>query len=647
MRYRENLHSIALTLFVALLLSCSSNAESTPTLESEMAEVVIAAAGGGSTRTELDPDDLSTVRWSVGDKVAIWATGESDNTTPLVGEEFTLRYYGSEYDHAEFSSSITPMSEDQRYSYKAFYPYTSSLSGTSVTYKIPASQSGEYDGSLDFRVADAVLGSALSTSTMGGCELSFRALTHVLKISIPDGYNDLGVEVKELRVTLPADVAGVVSFDMANTEATPTIASGASQTISLIPSTPIDAGDGQSLWLFINPMSNVNGTLSITGVGVGDELAYSYDIPLTDHTFAAGHITPIYTAIGEEIPSTTIELNVSSSNIGEDLTYVHLTAPTGGVFKESGESTYTIANDGTGLYKASYITDDYHQYFNGKTISVEYESANTLISNSSYNLALTSITENEVNAFTRTMPYILYQDFGSITLYTQYDGDLNLDYPSVGGTTLANGDKGMVHLSGCGLSDWYATRVGTSAKTAVRICSRYQSGGGSTIGGAVGGTTNDSAQIISPKLSYLKAGATILVTYNFKGGRYSAYKTGMFGGWSYSATNDLDPYGSALYSLGIATSSPPSSGLLVGGESDDLTNYISSERLADTYGTNINGTQAYTSITNNGSQKITANGGGATRLVWTVANDYARQDFWGVNGNFWFYLDNVVVTIAK
>ncbi len=639
--------TLSTTLLSMLFVGCNSFSESDPTtnLGNELEEVVIAVADGSTTRTELDPNDLSTVRWSVGDKVAIWATDAIDNTsTPLVGEEFTLRYYGSTYTQAEFSAPIEPMDEKKSYLYKAFYPYTSAISGTRVNYTIPTTQSGEYDGSIDFRVADEIAGAGLTKSTMGGCKLSFRSLTHALKITIPEGHNKLGVPIKELRVTLPSAAAGNLSFDMGDTTAAPTFTGDESSVFTLNLATPIDAGDGNDVWLFINPMSGVTGTLSIQGIGIDDELAYNYDIPLTNHTFSAGRITPVYTEIGEEIPNTEILITATKGNLGEELQYVHITAPAGGVFKETGSSQITIPNDGTNIYKASYLETEYND-FNGKTLTVKYESQNAIVTAAAYNITLGTTAAGNFGSFSfsKAMPYILYQNFGGAKSYEQKDGSKSLDNPGVGNTTLVQGNKPMVSLNSYGLTNWSATRVGISAKTALRICSRYQSGGGSLIGGLVGGTTVDAAQLVSPTLPYLKANAKITISYSFKGGRYSAYKSGW--SWKYGGTSAIDPYGTALYSFGITSNSAPGSGVLNSADENcDLFNIVSNERVAGTYGNNSNKTQSYGGTYTSKSISTTAEKGSNSRLVWTVTNDYKRQDFGGVNGNFWLYLDNIVVT---
>ncbi|MFI3304022.1 MAG: fimbrillin family protein [Rikenellaceae bacterium] len=610
------------TLIVTTLLlaSCSSDIGNyTPSLNNQV-EVVIAAQDA-STRTELD-DDLSSVKWSIGDEVALWATGVSDGSTALQGDKFTLRYYGTDYSRAEFSSIIDAMSDEQEYSYTSFYPYPDQISGSVVNYTIPTYQSGSYDGSVDFRIADAVVGEALSSSTMNGCSLSFRSLTHILKISIPEGYNKLGVPISKLQVTLPTSAAGTLSCDMSDTSTTPTFTSNGSKTITLNLSEPIDAGDGNCVWLFMNPMSDVTGDISICGISSDNKMSCSYLIPLENHTFSAGHITPVYTEIGEELSATTIQITIAQNNLGEDLTNINLTAPEGAIFLDSGKNTATLLNDGTNTFSVQYVTSEYKDAFDGASLQVEYESNSALIP-STEDLVLSSINDNTINTFERTVPHILYEDFKTISSFNKDDNT------GVGGTSTNSGDQDVVDLSSYGLTTagWTATRVGGGEGKAIRICARYESGASIT--------TNSPGRIDSPALSYLKDGAKINVSYNYKGGRYSAYKSGIFSSWSYGGNgNTTYDYGSDTTQTGMV------------GSTSIESPYATDVVVEDTDGSDSNSSQDYDNI--NYSDSFTVdNASSSTRISWRVKTTFSYTYFFGTNGNFWLYLDNVCVTIAK
>ncbi len=611
---------IALILISALWISCNINPTETPSFENEEKVEVSISLSSTSTRTELDPDDNTTVRWSNGDVVAIWAKGVTTNSWEFTSEPFTLRYYGAEYYQAEFSSSISAMTSDDSYTYTALYPYPESIASTVVGYTIPTEQSGEYIGELDIRVADSVIGAALDSGNSGDVSLSFRSLMHILKISIPAGHNALGADVAKLIVTMPegVNIAGTQSYDISDTNTAPSIVSNGSNSITLTPQSTITAGDGQSLYLFINPVSGVTGDLSIQGIGSGGQIAKAYEIELNNHTFTAGYITPVYTAIGEEMPATTITITITENNIGEELTSVNLTAPSGAIFSESGSNEIEIANDGTGVYKASYLAELYGTQFNSGSIAVEYESPQTLVP--ADEISAGSYTIDGTTNFNRTVPYVLYETFGSVSSLSSNDNT------TVGSATSNSGSKSSVSITGA--TGWEGARVAASAGTAVRICCRYESGA-SFITGVY------DARIDSPALTYLKDGATAKVSYNFKGGRNSAYKTSFTSSWTYGGN------GTAIYSYGTTTNT--------GGfdSNDALDAYYGTDiEVPNTSGSDYSTSQNYNDIDEEGDFTI-YEAGPTTRVGWTVSTTFDYEYFWGTNGNFWLYLDNVCVQVVS
>lgn len=568
--------------------------------EAEKAEVLLPVSVSTSSRTALT-DDGETVRWIVGDEVALWAVGATDGGTKLSGERFTLRYFDTTNTIAQFGAAIDPMSTDQEYIYSSFYPYPTSVSGTNLTYTIPTTQSGDYDGVADFRVADESTGSALvGEADQSSARLSFRPLMHVLRITIPEGYNELKQDIASLVVTLPESAAGVMSLDMSNTKATPAFVSGRSSsiTVDLVDRT-INAGDGQYVWVFINPMSGVTGDLSISAVGADGIRSFDYDIPLVNHTFSAGGITPVNTAIGEAKQITTLTINIENNYIGESLTNLNFTAPTGAMFlsdpddSSSKVSTISVDANDANKYQVHFITDTYLSTFKGGSLAVEYESENTLVPVS---FALSNIVENIENNFYDDVPYLLYQDFSGLnSTISNYDNE-DLEYHI---TTHYNTSGNAVDLSNYGLdSGWKAYRVGTSKGVSLRICCREEA------------SVTYKGYLTTPTFSYIKDGKTVDVafSYNYSGGETEWIKITAEGSW---AEVKWGNYGDPRFTVSANST---------------------------TYSQGTSG--SYTSITQSHSFTLSSSTN-ATSFTWTTGVEKDGSVVSSQNGNYWLYLDNI------
>lgn len=644
--------NLVIMLFVALLVGCAKSSDDI-TLTPQGVEVVIGASGVAATRTALDGDG-ETVKWCVGDQVAVWADGDSNSSSNIVGEMFQLNYYGSNYSTAEFSSSLTEaMDDDQLYTYRAFYPYPESgnISSKSVSYTIPSTQKGEYDGSLDFRVAAAVKGSALNGTIIDNAQLEFKSITHALKITIPEGYNKLGEPIKKLTLTFPTEVVGDVSYDM---ESMTQSVSGEGKVVTLdLSDNPIEEGD--YIWAFINPVSGVSGDLVISGIGCDDEgkdvYAKSYTISLADRSFSAGYYTTVGVEIGEEMPSTVLQINITSSNLGEDLDTIKFTAPEGVVFSQSGSNVATIANDGTGIYEVSYITEFYDDYFgSGDVVDVWYESEHTSFASTS--IAKSKLTSGGTYIESRVVPYLLEEDFSTISSFSYHD------YPGVGewdsdaaegksGQDLSDSDYGSLATSG-----WTANRCGAYNQKAIRLMGRYEYGAYVT--------SHLESRLDSPAFSKLKEGKTptVLVKFKYKSARYSKYYgvTGQYSWWPYANKYGYVTGGNGVgqYNVGSTTTQGG-----ISGEDDISSTYYSSyQTLPNTAGGDLSdpgdcgasehntsmSASLSTGINTSGSFTI-SNATNLTRASWRVTNSMSTTSTGGANGNFWMYIDDITIEI--
>ena len=104
------------------------------------------------TRTWIDDNDWASTRWDKNDKIALWATADGSNYT-LNAQHFSLAYFTPSYSTAVFSSTVADMPAGT-YTYTAVSPVPENVSGTQVSYQIPAKQTGRYEGKWDILAAD-------------------------------------------------------------------------------------------------------------------------------------------------------------------------------------------------------------------------------------------------------------------------------------------------------------------------------------------------------------------------------------------------------------------------------------------------------------------------------------------------------------
>ncbi len=602
---------ISILWMVWLGVACNTQSEEFDYMSNRAVEVMLSASGdGASTRTEIDPDDLSYVRWSIGDQVAIWATNTTTNQKALAGDMFQLKYYGTEFNNAEFASTISEMDDAYRYIYSGFYPYTTTTSGTTVSYSIPSIQSGQYDGSCDFRMADDVEGMALSESTMGGAKLIFRPLTHAFRITIPEGCNNLGVPIQKLIFEMPKNVAGDFTIDASGLGSTPTMVRGSDNITLDLGEETIDAGDGKYVWLFMNETTDVTGTIEVTAQGTNLKYTEVYEIELTDHDFLAGRITPINLKIPVAYGlRTTIQLTMGDNYLGEDITSVTFTAANSNAhFLETDSNTVTFEANNLNTYTVSYVADLYGEYFANQPITVTYGSEHALVPTT---IAYSDINVDDMTYITLDVPYLFSEDFRAISAFSIDDNNATGANLADGAANWGSGDGSS--LSGYGLSGWSGYRVGGQAKTAVRVCGREQAG--KKYDGRM-----DSAPFanIRPNVS-----VDLDVTFYYSGGE-KEYKAD---DWLFF----IYYYGDPLFTYGWTTQEGNLS------DDDSFDNGVSPWISQGTTG-------SYTSVGTKANFTISS-GTSLTRLSWKAGCDKDSATI--QNGNYWLYIDNIKVKIAQ
>jgi hypothetical protein len=249
---------------------------------------------------------------------------------------------------------------------------------------------------------------------------------------------------------------------------------------------------------------------------------------------------------------------------------------------------------------------------NGQEITVEYESANAIVSNK---IKLPDVTQKGVSNVTLTVPYLFEQNFNDIGAFS--DGHDNWRIGSgLDSWNYSDTYNKSASLDGNGLSGWSASRIGVSNGTA-RICARYESSGAKV-------KNIYRGRLDSPALSSIKSGSTVKlkVYFDYGGNRveYSVTIGGVLG---------TTPNASPIFSFGTITETgnpKPGTGRIDGGEAL----YIDSE---------------YGKVPANTTPRILEGCTCSTRLTWMVSTD--RNDSLAGNGNYWLYLDNIKVQIVS
>lgn len=545
-----------------------------------------------ATRTSLDPDGKST-RWSVGDKLAVWAKN-GDGEFEFESTPFALRYYSEEYAKAYFTSNIERMDEGE-YTYMLSYPMPTSVNGTLATYTLPSTQTGAYDGRYDVMLAEPVVESALTAEQKVELNTVMRHKMHALKITVPEGRNLFGQRFYRLEITFPNDVVGDMTIDVSDPTETP-IYTNTSNRIVVESATGFDAGD--DIWVFVLP-GMVDGDVSykVRGERRSSNVA-TYQL---QRQMNEGHVTPINMSIPTIYPYyTSLMLSIDQNNLGEDFNFFDVYDSNGahmGKFERNAKNEYFID------YEGEFDADQY----DNSTWRVVFDSDHAIVETS---INLGDMTDYSEHMCWMNVPYLFSENFSSLA---GYDGDYTGGpYTSVEGASTVGRD-----LSQYGATPgWTGARTGCNAAgTAVLVSGRTDY--------VIAGATRAYGRLDSPAMSAIKEGkdVNVKVTFDYGGGRSG-------GTWAY-----------AIARAGYTTTQ----GILNG----YATQFNNNEAFAGIDGaveiTNIPTSGSASALTLSMSYNIEACTS-SHRLSWHVGS--LGTTFIG-NGYQWIYVDNVKVQIAK
>lgn len=429
----RNKYRILLLAASILTIGCTQTPynEGTPESRPINVEITARAGIGIESRTALGDDGIS-VRWSPGDRITLWAL-DAGGAASFEAQPFELRHYDATYDEARFTGTVPAMAQGS-YTYCAVSPQPATYDGTRVTYEIPAEQNGTFDGSLDVMIAEPVADApALVEGLNSNLSLRFRHKIHLLRIRIPG--NQLGEPVTRLTLKFPVPVAGTMSLDITDAEATPTI-NGSNQ-ITLRFDQPKDVGD--VVYAAIAPVAlEESDLIEITATG---ELYESETRTMPGKDFQAGHITPIaYTVPGAGGPvGTIIRFSLKDTGVntlGEAVEKLWFAAD--GITLDEGSEAKPFTVNDKGEYELVFPNDSDipARLQQAGALTVYYDSEHATVSKS---CTLGTLTIPGVNHITLpNVPYLFEEDFS---------GASNHDY-----------SNSTDELSGIGLPGWGASR---------------------------------------------------------------------------------------------------------------------------------------------------------------------------------------------
>ncbi len=393
---------------VLVLGACSASYEDASNAPAELTEVGFELAGD-VTRTSISEDGMTT-RWSVGDRLYVWAKGADESFT-FENTSFMLRYYSEEFDKAYFTSNIPSMGQGE-YTYYLTYPQPKSVEGTVATYSLPAQQSGKYEGGNDIMVAEPVMAEALTSAKKVELNTIMRHQMHALKITIPEKASNFDNRVYSLEITFPTGVVGDISLDVTNPEGEPTY-SNLSNTITVRSNEGFEVGS--DIWVFVLP-GIVSGDVSykIVGLEQRSEVA-TYHL---EREFQRGHVTPIRMAMPPFEKYTAFNFSIGENHLGEDFNFFTLYDHNGtnmGTYDRNAENRYTWE------YYGEFDTTPY----NNSNWTLVFDTENTVVENKVNMGELKPYFSNNIAPV--DIPYLLFENFENVAESESYG---NNDYSS-------------------------------------------------------------------------------------------------------------------------------------------------------------------------------------------------------------------------
>lgn len=611
-------------------------------------EVGFYVGGAAETRTEMIQDGLSAV-WSAGDELAVWAKNSSGSYT-LSNQVF--KTYAVDKRSGFFTSTLSQAMPDGTYTYYCTYPVPSSVNGTNVTFNIPAVQDGYVTGGADIMIATPVQHGELTTvpdpEDHSGMSMTMNRMMHQLRFYIPENNEVMQSEkITRIELTFPRDVVGEAVMNMADPDQK-LVLNRAGRKVSIELRDPLLISS-ESLDIYnyacvaFAPVKFEEGEFLSVRAFTEDKIAKIDPIDLRSRNMQRGHSTPVMLIVKEIVDYPyAIEFTLAGNNVGENVNKVILTAPSGCIWPTSGTNEY-VYDPGRDMTVGESIRirfADYESYsvFSNKTISVKLETDNAESLSYAVIPEIPDNVQTHKSSISASMPYLLYQNFSSITYNDGHDA------PTVG--TNSDTYKGITELSSAGLPGWYGTRIGIQSGAA-RICCRYEN-----VDVAIySGSAYYKGRLYTPQLSRIKEGKDVTIQVSFKhGSNREERNTGGFFGIGGSKPNKSPILYFGVNSQEVVTNPDQTEGDII----DKITGMIAGSGFSSATPSSLmpmvikgeyldkeNG--SFTNLPK--TKTVTIDGVDRyMRLGWIMTTDNSSSN---TNANYWLYIDEIKVQIKK
>lgn len=642
MRYKLTGKVLGFLVFWFLsLVSCQSEKIHLQEPESHPVEVGF-YVGGAQTRTEMLDDGLHAI-WSDNDQISVWAKNSAGDFA-LNNQIFTT--YGLDGSYGFFTSTLSSAMEEGNYTYYCCYPVPDQVNDSKVLFDIPAIQDGKVSGGADVMISYPKTHGALTSvpdpEDHSGMSMVMKRMMHQFRFYIPASNTVIGDEtLRRIVLEFPTGIVGRAMWDMENPDAAPVLSEPSTKAeLSLAEPLGIsDQNNDYACFAFV-PTKFTEGQMMKLKAYTEDKIVYFDDVDLCARDFQAGHSTPVRLNVKSiaDYPYR-ITFYISQNNLGENVNELILTAPEGCRWDDAGSNVYTY-NPGRKFSTGETISlrfEDKDQYrdFSTQKIRVTYDSDNAITEQI---VSIPDLSSANSTLVTLQVPYLLYQDFNSISTYS--DGH---DNPGVGGAA-SDTYKGISSLSTAGLQGWYGARIGVQSGAA-RICCRYEH---VLLDGAY-----YKGRIYTSQFSALKEDASVAISVSFDYGGARSERT--YNAGSLFRPNYVYPEKSPILYFGInsqdeVTNPDKSEGNIIDGITGMVTGsgfsnpVPTSLRPMVIQGESLGIDASYTFVPNKIVNKRIEDVDRNMRLGWIVSTDMSMSN---THANYWLYIDNVKVQITK
>jgi len=591
-------------LFLSLLAlaSCARVLQQDAPRLNETANVAFSISGeaGGDidliSKTYIGEDRVS-VFWENTDNVFLWALDANDKLT-LSGQKFSV--FGKKEGRAFFTSTISSKMLEGEYEYWCCTPAPLNANGTDASFEIPARQDGRGEGIMIAQKESAgplrPISEYVETEALS---MKMSQMLHLLQLHVKDADNLLGGEkITKLTLSFPSNVVGTCKADISDPVMDLYLVNG-SYELSVKPENACNISD--VLYATILPSKWKLDDALGAKIYTQTKFAVAKPVQLKGRNMCKGHATPVCLQPLEVKNFCHFLLKLNSNPIGEDVTKITITAPSGCKWGDTGTNVQTIENAG-GIPVGTSVEINYEEEalfraMSGKSLTIQYESEHVIISQS---MTVPNLSGKYSCDLLLNVPNLLAENFDNVPTFSSDD-----EYK----TSKAGSYDPHSFLNG-----WSGGRIGAQAGKCIRIACRRET------------SADYDARVDSAPLNCtFKKATNINVAFSYG-------SNNQYGGIVIVTDGNV---GQNCYVGYITTSKNYKSG-----DGDGTFDRTNNTFYTKEY------TGSYTNTPNETDYTIKGIPAGASpvRITWHTEVEHQAGT---TNTTAWLYLDNIKVTIAK